>query len=172
MCLVLGAGVNLTLGVWVYIYFVLFLHFYPGMHVWLGGAGIVAYPWVAESGGPVAVEPVAGFGTRGPVLDALLKTLPHEVRDADIERDKAGHRGLFLAEFRKILADCDAGDPDDPRWHELRLRTLDRMAKLLRVYEPDLPAAKQGPGNPKDLANAAAAALVELEASLAETRAG
>jgi hypothetical protein len=113
---------------------------------------------------------VQSFGAVSPGVQARIKALPHQITDEDIERDKAGNRGLFMAEFQKILDDCDNGDPDDPRWHELRLRTLDRMAKLTRVYEADAPTAKQGPGNPRDLANAAAAALVELEASLAETR--
>ena len=130
----------------------------------------MSYPWVNGSK-DLSVGDSASFGTASPAVQARIKELlPHEITDEQIERDKAGNRGLFMAEFRKILADCDQGDPEDPRWHELRLRTLDRMAKLTRVYEADAPTAKQGPGNPKDLANAAAAFLKEMEESLAETR--
>lgn len=128
--------------------------------------------WVKDAGTQVPVSPgVGSYGTNEPAIRDKLRKLPQAVRDEDIERDKPGHRGLFLEQFLAVLDRCDNGDPDDPRWDELRLRTLDRMAKLLRVYEADAPTAKQGPGNPRDLANAAAAALVELEASLAETRA-
>jgi hypothetical protein len=118
----------------------------------------------------VTVNP-GSYGSNEAAVRAAVANLPHEIRDEDIERDKPGYRGLFLAQFQAVLTRCDTGDPDDPRWDELRLRTLDRMAKLLRVYEADAPGVKQGPGNPRDLANQAALALVELEASLAETRA-
>lgn len=126
----------------------------------------MSYPWV-QAGGTVVT---GSFGAAAPAVEARIRGLAHEITDEQIEKDKAGNRGLFMAEFRKILVDCDNGDPEDPRWHELRLRTLDRMAKLTRVYEADAPKTKQGPGNSKDLANAAAAALVEIEESLAETR--
>jgi hypothetical protein len=130
----------------------------------------MSYPWVNGSE-KLSVEDSSSFGTASPVVAAKIKELmPHEITDDQIERDKAGNRGLFMAEFRKILADCDQGDQDDPRWHELRLRTLDRMAKLTRVYEPDAPGLKQGPGDPRILAGQAAAFLSEMEASLAETR--
>lgn len=127
-----------------------------------------SYPWVDRQA-PVTVNP-GSFGSSEPAIREKLRKLPQAIRDEDIERDKPGHRGLFLEQFQAILDRCDSGDPDDPRWDELRLRTLDRMAKLLRVYEADAPTGRQGPGNPKDLADAAARALVELEASLAETR--
>ena len=122
----------------------------------------MSYPWVKEPGSQVQVAVAA--------VEARIRDLPHEITDEQIERDKAGNRGVFMAEFRKILADCDRGDPDDPRWHELRLRCLKEMARLTRVYEADAPTQKQGPGNPRDLANAAAADLVQLEESLRETR--
>jgi hypothetical protein len=132
-----------------------------------------SYPWVKtpEAGDPrqVTVNP-GSYGTSEAAVRAAVAALPHEIRDEDIERDKPGYRGLFLTQFQGVLDRCSQGDPDDPRWDELRLRTLDRMAKLLRVYEADAPGVKQGPGNPRDLANRAAADLVELEESLAETR--
>jgi hypothetical protein len=132
----------------------------------------MAYPWVEPSQrNSVAWDPQGSYGPAAPALEARIKALPHEIRDEDIERDKAGHRGLFLAEFRKVLELCDQGDPDDPRWSELRLRTLDRMGKLLRVYEPDAPTVRSGPTDARILAGQAAAALLDLEASLAETRA-
>lgn len=141
----------------------------------------MSYPWVrrdddpprVREGAPVAWDPAelrssagpagASFGSTSAAVEQRIRDLPHEIRDEDIERDKPGHRGLFLAEFRKILDDCDRGDPDDPRWHELRLRCLDRMGKLLRVFEPDAPTAKQGPADARLLADQAAAALLELE---------
>lgn len=128
------------------------------------------YPWVKDTPPTVTVNP-GSFGASEPAIRDKLRQLPHSITDEDIERDKAGNRGLFMDQFLAVLARCDDGDPDDPRWDELRLRTLDRLAKLTRVYEPDAPSVKRGPGNPKDLAETAARALAELEASLAETRA-
>lgn len=131
----------------------------------------MSYPWV--NGSEELSVAGSSFGSASPAVAARITQasgLAHEITDDQIERDKAGNRGLFMAEFRKILADCDNGDPDDPRWHELRLRTLDRMAKLTRVYEADAPNTKQGPGDSRILAGQAAAFLTEMEASLAETR--
>ncbi len=125
-----------------------------------------SYPWVKDQG--VVVQ--GSFGTQAPAVEARIRDLPHEITDEHIERDKAGHRGMFLEQLRGIWERCDQGDPEDPRWDELRLRTLDRFAKLARIYEPDAPTSKQGPGDPRILAGQAAAALTELEASLAETR--
>lgn len=105
-----------------------------------------------------------------PSVESQIRGLAHEITDEHIERDKAGNRGLFMAELRKILADCDNGDPDDPRWHELRLRTLDRMAKLTRVYEPDTAKPQAGPGDARLLAAQAARALDELEQTRTEQR--
>lgn len=129
----------------------------------------MSYPWVTN-----APQVQVGYGTVAPAVERELRGLAHEIRDEDLERDKAGYRGLFLSQLKGILDRCDTGNdmsPDDPRWDELRLRALDRFAKLARVYEADAPKQKQGPGNPRDLANAAAAALIEIEESLAETRA-
>lgn len=135
-----------------------------------GSGGVVSYPWV-QAGSQVRVDPGLGsYGAVAPAVEKELRGLAHEIPDEQIERDKPGHRGLFLGELRGILAACDAGDPDDPRWYELKLRALDRMAKLLRVYEADAPSVKAGPGDARILASQAAAALAELEASLAETR--
>lgn len=133
----------------------------------------MSYPWVSERGpGQVAWEPGAGgsFGSQAPALERQLRDLPHQIDDERIERDKPGHRGFFLSELRGILAACDAGDPDDPRWLEIRMRCLDRMAKLLRVYEADAPQVKAGPGDARALVRQATEALDALEASLAETR--
>lgn len=127
---------------------------------------MVSYPWVQGPGTVVQ----GSFGTQAPAVREQVRNLPREITEEQIERDKAGHRGLFLEQLQAILARCDEGDPDDPRWDELRLRTLDRLAKLTRVYEPDAPTTKQGPGDPRILAGQAARALMELEASLAETR--
>jgi hypothetical protein len=134
----------------------------------------MSYPWVRKDDDPPWVNGAAvatSYGTMAPAAERELRGLAHEIRDEDIERDKPGYRGLFLAQLKGILDRCDDGDPEDPRWDELRLRCLDRFAKLARVYEPDAPGVKAGPGNPRDLADRAAAQLVELEASLAETRA-
>lgn len=131
----------------------------------------MAYPWVESSGRNVTWDPQGqGFGSHAPAVIQALKDLVPEVTEEQIERDKPGHRGLFLHQFQGILARCDEGDPQDPRWDELRLRCLDRMAKLLRVYEPDAPAVRQGPGDARILAAQAAAGLLELEASLSEVR--
>lgn len=129
----------------------------------------MSYPWVNGSRDMSVRD--SSFGTTSPAVEAKIKDLPHEITDEHIERDKAGHRGLFLEQLKGIWDRCDAGDPDDPRWDELRLRTLDRFAKLARIYEADAPGTKQGPGNPRDLARAAAEKLTELEESLRETRA-
>jgi hypothetical protein len=133
----------------------------------------MSYPWVTtnpsvDEGSGSRVQ--GSFGVLGPAAERDLRGLAHEIRDEDLERDKAGYRGIFLHELRGILARCDNGDEDDPRWDELRLRCLDRLAKLTRIYEADAPASKQGPGDPRALARQAAHALTELEASLAETR--
>lgn len=130
----------------------------------------MSYPWVREGTQVQMSAGTKGYGSLAPAVEKELRGLAHEIPDEQIEKDKPGHRGLFLAELRGILALCDQGDPDDPRWPELRLRALDRMAKLLRVYEPDAPAQRQGPGDSRILASQAAAALDALEASLAETR--
>ena len=135
----------------------------------------MSYPWVNGSEKVSVTDSTldpgpSSWGSTAPQVQARIKDLPHVITDEQIERDKAGNRGLFMAQFQQILRDCDNGDPDDPRWHELRLRTLDRMAKLTRVYEADAPAGKQGPGDSRILAGQAARALVELEQSLAETR--
>jgi hypothetical protein len=128
----------------------------------------MSYPWVREQGAGTVVQ--GSFGSQAPAVQARIKDLPHEIRDEDFERDKPGYRGFLLQELRGVLALCDQGDEDDPRWPELRLRALDRVAKLLRVYEPDAPSVKAGPGDARILAGRAAAALKELETSLAETR--
>lgn len=131
----------------------------------------MSYPW-AQVPGSVDIRVGAGsYGTMSPAAEKELRNLAHEITDEILERDKAGYRGIFLQELQGILARCNQGDPDDPRWDELRLRTLDRLAKLTRIYEADAPGAKQGPGDPRILAGQAAAALTELEASLSETRA-
>lgn len=125
----------------------------------------MSYPWVE----PRQLKSVAwdpGANVTPDTVAARIRDLPHEIRDEDIERDKPGYRGLFLAQFQAVLELCDSGDPDDPRWSELRLRTLDRMAKLLRVYEADAPGVKAGPSDPRILADQAARGLAELEASL------
>jgi hypothetical protein len=124
-----------------------------------------SYPWVNGQ------APTVSYGTAAAAVRARIAELPHAIRDEDIERDKAGHRGLFLEELRGILDRCNSGDPDDPRWDELRLRTLDRFAKLARIFEPDAPTQKKGPGDQRVLADQASRALSELEASLSETRA-
>jgi len=134
----------------------------------------MSYPWVREQRSvdeaPSPQHP-SSYGTLAPAVVKDLRGMAHEIRDEDLERDKPGYRGIFLHELQGILRRCDGGDPEDPRWDELRLRCLDRLAKLTRVYESDAPGVRQGPGNPADLARAAAAALVELEESLSETRA-
>lgn len=131
----------------------------------------MSYPWVESGTRKLLWDPESGsFGSQAPAVERALRGVAHEIGDEQIERDKPGHRGFILAELRGILAVCDQGDPDDPRWLELRLRCLDRVAKLLRVYEADAPTQKQGPGDARILVDEAMRKLAELETSLAETR--
>jgi hypothetical protein len=124
----------------------------------------MSYPWVQASAQVQAYGPVA------PAIEREIRGLAHEIPDEQIEKDKPGNRGLFLRELQGIINRCDNGDPDDPRWDELRLRALDRLAKLTRIYEPDTPATNAGPGDARILAAAAARQLLELEQSLSQQR--
>jgi len=87
------------------------------------------------------------FGQQAPQELAVLADLAPEITDEQIEASKPGNRGLMLEELRGILNRCRAGTedfPGDPRWDELRLRTLDRLAKLTRAYEPQAPRDREG----------------------------
>jgi hypothetical protein len=107
------------------------------------------------------------FGSRAPAIQARIRELAHEVTDTVIEEQKPGNRGLMLNSIKEILAQCEDGDPDDPRWAELKLRALDRMAKLLRLYEPQAAEDKpQGDLDRERLMQGALASLDEMEAKL------
>jgi hypothetical protein len=101
-----------------------------------------------------------------PRIQADVSRLAQEMPDDIIEAQKPGNRGLMLAELQGILQRCADGDPEDPRWDELRLRTLDRMARLLRLYQADKPRESRGAGDPRLLASQAARILEELEGRL------
>jgi hypothetical protein len=108
-----------------------------------------------------------GYGVTAPQIQRQLRALPPEVDDDLIEAQKPGNRGIMLSELQGILALCAEGDPDDPRWSELKLRCLDRMAKLLRLYEPQKSDDSGAGGlDPRALAASAAAVLDALEAKL------
>lgn len=122
-----------------------------------------SYPWIkVESGGLKEPEPVP-YGTVAPRIQADVQRWAQEMPDEVIEEQKPGNRGLMLAELQGILARCSDGDEQDPRWDELRLRTLDRMARLLRLYQPDAPRDRGGLSDPRLLAARAARLLDELE---------
>lgn len=90
-----------------------------------------------------------------------------EITDEQVEQGKAKHRGLILEQLLYTLSRCDEHDGDDPRYLEIRLRTLDRLARLTRVYEPQ--SAEKGAQGDLDrarLVDAAAATLDALEAKL------
>jgi hypothetical protein len=122
----------------------------------------VSYPWVKVEPG-VLKDPPVPYGTVAPRIHAAVEQLALEMPDEAIEAQKPGNRGLMLSELQGILRRCADGDPEDPRWDELRLRTLDRMARLLRLYQPDQPRERQGAGDPRLLAAQAARILEELE---------
>lgn len=125
------------------------------------------YPWVKVEPDVLKSQPVP-YGTVAPRIHAAVAAMAHEMPDEVIEAQKPGNRGLMLTELQGILSRCADGDPEDPRWDELRLRTLDRMARLLRLYQPDLPRERRGAGDPRILASAAARILAELEGRLTE----
>lgn len=78
------------------------------------------------------------FGRQAPRELSVLRGLGSEVSDEDVEAQKPGNRGLMLTELQGILRRCRVqgeDNPGDPRWDELALRTLDRLAKLMRLYE-------------------------------------
>jgi hypothetical protein len=124
-----------------------------------------AYPWVKVEPDTLNPGPVP-YGTVAPRIQAAAQQLAHEMPDEVIEDQKPGNRGLMLAELQGILSRCADGDPEDPRWDELRLRALDRMARLLRLYQPDKPRERVGAGDPRLLASQAARILEELEGRL------
>lgn len=124
-----------------------------------------SYPWVKVEPDTLTSGPVP-YGTVAPRIQAAVQQMAHEMPDEVIEAQKPGNRGLMLSELQGILGRCADGDPEDPRWDELRLRTLDRMARLLRLYQPDQPRERQGAGDPRLLASQAARILEELEGRL------
>lgn len=133
----------------------------------------MSYPWVKVEPDVLKDQPVP-YGTVAPRIHAAVQQLAeglgedrrgmaHEMPDEVIEDQKPGNRGLMLTELQGILGRCADGDPEDPRWDELRLRALDRMARLLRLYQPDKPRERHGAGDPRLLASQAARILEELE---------
>lgn len=124
----------------------------------------VAYPWIKVE--PETLKVVEPYGTLAPRITAAVQQMAQEMPDEVIEAQKPGNRGLMLQELQGILGRCADGDPEDPRWDELRLRTLDRMARLLRLYQPDQPRERPGAGDPRLLVAQASRILDELEQRL------
>src|SRR5262245_46977155 len=133
-----------------------------------GSVDMSAYPWVSEQGqGAVERRP---YGAVSPALEAKLRGIPLEITDEEIDRLRPGHRGKQLERLEEIISACDNPDFfDDPRWLDLKLRAMDRVAKLLHLYDPDPPKVRQGPGNPADLARQASLALDSIQESLSLT---
>lgn len=110
---------------------------YMNMHV--PSASSVALPWNVRH-----VEPVT---------------------DARIEAEKAANRGLILDELMLVLKICrdEGAVSGDPRFLDLRIRTVDRLSKLLRLYEPETPVpADAGDVDRQRMVSAAAQSLDEL----------
>lgn len=128
----------------------------------------MSYPWVKVEPDTLNPRPEP-YGVLAPRIQAAVAAMAQEMPDETIEAQKPGNRGLMLAELQGILSRCADGDPEDPRWDELRLRTLDRLARLLRLYQPDQPRERLGAGDPRLLASQAARILEELEARGLET---
>lgn len=86
------------------------------------------------------------------------------VTDALIEESKAEHRGLILDQLLSILRACEDEGTSDPRFLEIRLRTIDRLVRLLRLDVPQVQvAAVSGEGDRVALVARAAKVLEELE---------
>ena len=116
--------------------------------------------------GALGVEAGSSFGRDASGVLASLRGLAVEVTDEDVEVQRAGNRGLMLAELRGILARCrEQGleSPGDPRWDELALRALDRLAKLMRLYEVSGPRVREGDVDRVRMAQRVALDLEALE---------
>jgi hypothetical protein len=87
-----------------------------------------------------------------------------EVTDEQVEAQKPGNRAWILDQLRVVLEVAAEANPDDPRFLKIRLDALDRIAKILRVLEPQGARDREGDVDRERLVAAAAAALVELEA--------
>lgn len=109
------------------------------------------------------------YGQQAPRELSVLRGLAAEMTDEDIERQKPGNRGLMLSELQGILQRCrEQADehPGDPRWDELVLRTLDRLAKLMRLYEVSGPGEREGDVDRVRMAQKVALDLEALEAKV------
>jgi hypothetical protein len=86
------------------------------------------------------------------------------VTDALIEESKAEHRGLILDQLLTILRTCEDEGQGDPRYLEIRLRTIDRLVRLLRLDVPQVAVSEvSGDGDRRDLVARAARTLEDLE---------
>ena len=106
-----------------------------------------------------------GSVTSLPVPRGMAQEMPDEL----IEEQKPANRGLMLQALQGILQRCAMQaeeDPGDPRWPELELRTLDRLAKLARLYEGQGPRSREGDLDRARMQQQAAVALDALEAKM------
>lgn len=109
----------------------------------------------------------------GPTLvPRVLRELAAEIPDEAVEEQKPGNRGLMLQALQGILHRCEVRadeDPGDPRWPELELRTLDRLAKLMRLYEAQAPRSREGDVDRARMQQRAAGDLAALEAKIRQS---
>lgn len=95
-----------------------------------------------------------------------LSGMVAEVTDEQVELQKPGNRAWVLDQLRLVLDVASDADPDDPRFLKIRLDALDRIAKILKIVEPQGGRDREGDLDRERLVAAAAAALVELEGKL------
>lgn len=129
------------------------------------------YPWerAAESLQNVSVPTEYGTSSRwgphgAPEVAKTLASMVSEVTDEAVEAQKPGNRAWILEQLRTVLQVAAEADPDDPRFLKIRLDALDRMARILRVEQPQGAREREGDLDRERLVAAAAAALQELEA--------
>jgi len=111
----------------------------------------------------------SSYGRQAPAELSVLKGLAAELTDEAIEQQKPGNRGLMLSELLGILRRCQEqgeDNPGDPRWDELKLRTLDRLAKLTRLYEGQGPREREGDVDRVRMAQRVALDLEALETKI------
>jgi hypothetical protein len=93
------------------------------------------------------------------------------VTDARIEADKAANRGLVVDRLLGILQICseEAQATGDPRYLDLEIRAIDRLARILRLHEPQQQELKGSPELDRlRMVTTVAAGLDELAAKIGE----
>lgn len=105
------------------------------------------------------------------LLPGNVRMVPHEITDAMILEHKAGYRALILTELQNLLAECeDHRRDDDPRWAKIRLDTIDRIMRLLRLVEPGPRGEELEPGLGADRARVVDRVNADLDALAARMR--